>query len=193
MELAMATQPVTQITEEEYLRLERAAEYRSEFIGGEIFAMPGGSFRHSELTVNWSAELRSKVRGRSYRVYSPDARVRTPSTGSYVYPDITVVRGKPVAHAGSDDILTNPTVIVEVLSPSTSDYDHGKKFDLYREIPSLSEYVMVHPDAVRVDHFVRQPDGSWIFREYRGEDSTILLNSIDCAIRLGDVYADLPK
>jgi len=189
----MATQPVTQITEEEYLRLERAAEYRSEFIGGEIFAMPDGSFRHSSLTVNWSTELSIKFRGGPCSVFSPDARVRTAGTGSYVYPDVSVVRGKPIAHAGSDDILTNPTVIVEVLSPSTSDYDHGKKFDLYREIPSLSEYVMVHPDAVRVDHFVRQPDGSWIFREYRGEDSTILLNSINCAIRLGDVYIDLPN
>jgi Uma2 family endonuclease len=193
MELAMATQPVTQITEEEYLRLERAAEYKSEFVGGEVFAMPGGSFRHSELIVNWSAELRSKVRGRGYRVYSSDARVRTPSTGSYVYPDVSVVRGEPIPYADSDDILTNPAVVVEVLSPSTSNYDRGKKFDLYREIPSLSEYVLVHTDAVKVDHFVRQQDGSWIFREYRGEDSTILLNSIDCAIRLGDVYTDLPN
>jgi Uma2 family endonuclease len=189
----MATQPVTKITEEEYLRLERAAEYRSEFIGGEIFAMPGGSFGHSMLTANWSTELSIKLRGKPYSVFSPDARVRTAGTGSYVYPDVSVVSGKPIAHASSDDILTNPTVIVEVLSPSTSDYDRGKKFDLYREIPSLNEYVLVHADVVLVDHLVRQPDGSWIFREYRGEDSTISLNSIDCAVRLGDVYADLPN
>jgi Uma2 family endonuclease len=193
MELAMATQPVTKITEEEYLRLERAAEYRSEFVGGEIFAMPGGSFRHSVLAAKWITDFNVRLQGQSCTVFSSDVRVRTPSTGSYVYPDVSVVRGKPIARAGSDDILTNPTVIVEVLSPSTSDYDHGKKFDLYREIPSLNEYVLVHADEVQVDHFVRQPDSSWIFREYRGEDSTISLNSINCAIRLGDAYADLPK
>jgi len=193
MELAMATRPVTKITEEEYLRLERAAEYKSEFIGGEVFAMPGGSFRHSVLAAKWITDFNVRLQGQSCIVFSSDVRVRTPSTGSYVYPDVSVVRGKPVAHAGSDDILTNPTVIVEVLSPSTSDYDHGTKFDLYREIPSLSDYVMVHTDTVQVDHFARQPDGSWILREYRGEDSTISLNSIDCTIRLGDVYAGLPN
>jgi Uma2 family endonuclease len=133
MDLA-ATQPVTKVTEEEYLRLERAAEYKSEFIGGEIFPVPGGSFRHSELAVNWSAELRSRLRGLGCRVFSSDVRVRTPSTGSYVYPDFSVVSGEPVLYDGSDDILTNPTVVVEVLFPSTSGYDRGGKFELYREI-----------------------------------------------------------
>ena len=189
----MATQPVTKITEEEYLRLERAAEYRSEFVGGEIFAVSGGSLTHAVLSVNWSGELRNKLRGRHCIVCSSDARVRTSNTGSYVYPDVSVVCGKPVMHQGSNDILTNPTVVVEVLSPSTSDHDRGEKFDLYREIPSLIEYVLVHADAVHVDHFARQSDGSWIFREYHGDDSIIALASISCNVRLGDVYADLPE
>jgi Uma2 family endonuclease len=193
MDLAMATQPVTKITEEEYLRLERAAEYKSEYIGGEIFPMPGGSFRHSRLTINWSTQLQNQLSGTAYSVYSSDMRVRTPSTGSYVYPDVSVVCGDPIAHAGADDILTNPMVIVEVLSPSTSRYDRHEKFDLYREIPSVTDYVLVHQAAVRVEHFARQSDGSWIFREYKGDDSTIALTSINCTIRLGDVYTDLPK
>jgi Uma2 family endonuclease len=188
----MATQPVTKITEEEYLRLERAAKYKSEYIGGEIFAMPGGSFKHSRLTVNWSTELSIGLRRGPCSVFSPDARVRTPSTGSYVYPDVSVVCGEPIAYAGSDDILTNPIVVVEVLSPSTSNYDRGEKFELYREIPSLKEYVLVHTTAIRVEHFARQADGSWIFREYQGEDSAILLDSIQCTVRLGEVYSDLP-
>jgi Uma2 family endonuclease len=120
-------------------------------------------------------------------------RVRTPSTESYVYPDVSVVCGEPVAHAGSDDILTNPKVVVEVLSPSTSSYDRGEKFELYREIPSLSDYVLAHTNAVHVEHFSRQADGCWIFREYKGDDSTIALNSINCTVRLADVYSDLPK
>ncbi len=189
----MATQPVTKITEEEYLRLERAAEYKSEYIGGEIFPMPGGSFRHSELAVNWSTELRIKLRGFGCRVFSSDVRVRTPSTGSYVYPDVSVVSGEPVAYAGSDDVLTNPTVVVEVLSPSTARYDRGAKFELYREIPSLGDYVLVRTDSIHVEHFARQSDGSWIFREYKGDAGTITLSTINCSIRLADVYSNLPK
>jgi Uma2 family endonuclease len=193
MVLAMASQPVTKLTEEEYLRLERAAEYKSEFIGGEIFAMPGGSFRHSSLAAKWITQFNNRLQGRGFTVCTSDARVRTPSTGSYVYPDVSVVCGEPVAHAGSDDILTNPKIIVEVLSPSTSSYDRGEKFELYREIPSLNDYVLAHTNAVHVEHFSRQSDGSWIFREYKGDDSTIALNSINCTVPLADVYSDLPK
>ncbi len=189
----MATQPVTKISEEEYLHLERAAEYKSEYIGGEIFPMPGGSFRHSELAVNRSAELRSRLRSLGCRVFSSDVRVRTASTGSYVYPDVSVVSGEPIPYAGSDDILTNPTLVVEVLSPSTSSYDRGGKFELYLEIPSLNDYALAHTDAVHAEHFARQPDGSWIVREHKSDDSTIAPTSINCTIRLGDVYANLPK
>jgi Uma2 family endonuclease len=104
-----------------------------------------------------------------------------------------VVRGEPIAHADATDTLTNPTVVVEVLSPATADYDRGKKFDLYREITSLQEYVLVHTDAIQVVHFSRQADGSWVFREYKGGNSTINLASMNCSVRLGDVYADLPS
>ncbi len=188
----MATHPVTKISEEEYLRLERAADFKSEYIGGEVFPMPGGSFRHSRLTINWSTQLQNQLIGTAYSVYSSDLRVRTPSTGSYVYPDVSVVCGDPIAHADADDILTNPNVVVEVLSPSTSRYDRREKFELYREIPSVTDYVLVHQGAARVEHLARQSDGSWIFREYKGEDSTIALKSINCTIRLGDVYSNLP-
>ena len=101
-----------------------------------------------------------------------------------------MVSGEPIPFAGSDDILTNPTVLVELLSPS---YDHGERFELYREIPSLRDYILVHTTAAHVEHFARQSNGSWIFREYKGDDSTIALSSINCTIRLGDVYTDLPK
>jgi len=187
----MATQPTTKVTEEEYLRLERAAEYKSEFVGGEIFAMSGGSLRHSRLGVRWATQLENKLADGPCSVYSSDAKVRTPSTESYVYPDVSVVCGEAATYADSDDILTNPTLVVEVLSPSTSNYDRGKKFELYREIPSLREYVLVHSDAVHVEHFARQPDSSWIFREYVGGDSVVMLASIDCSVKLQTVYAKL--
>lgn len=189
----MASQSIPKISEEEYLRRERAAEFKSEFVGGESFAMSGGSLRHSGLAMAWGAQLINELRGSKCFVFSSDARVRTPTTGSYVYPDLSVVCGQPATYGASNDVLTNPKIIVEVLSPSTSDYDRGKKFELYREIPSLSEYILVHTDAVQVEHYSRQADNSWIFREYSGNDSRITLTSAGCSIRLGDAYADLPE
>ena len=184
----MASLPIPHITEEEYLRLERAAETKSEFVGSEIFAMAGGSFNHSILAGKWIGELLLKLRGRNCVVFNSDARIRTPGSGSYVYPDVSVVCGKPRSHRASDDILTNPVVVIEVLSPSTADYDRGKKFELYREIASLQDYILVHTDLVHVEQFTRQPTG-WLFREYRGAESAVLIESIDCDIQLGDVYA----
>jgi Uma2 family endonuclease len=187
----MASLPTPRITEEEYLRLERAAEYKSEFVDGELFAMSGGSLPHSTLAANWIAELRPKLRGRDCIVLTSDARIRTQRSGSYVYPDVSVVCGKPQSHQSADDILTNPIVVIEVLSPSTADYDRGRKFELYREIASLQDYILVHTGSIHVEHFTRQP-GSWLFREYYGTESSVPIGSIDCIVQLGDVYDGVP-
>jgi Uma2 family endonuclease len=123
-------------------------------------------------------------------------RTRISARGDYVYPDVSVVCGQPQIHKGEPDILTNPKVVIEVLSPSTADYDHGKKFELYREIPSLDEYVLTHQDSPHIEHYARQPDSSWIFREYRGLEASIELLSIGCKVQLADIYAgvlDLPQ
>jgi Uma2 family endonuclease len=192
----VATQSATKITEEEYLRLERAAQHKSEFVHGEIFAMAGGSLQHALIAVNFSSELRTKLSNRSCRVFSSDLKVRTPASGSHLYPDVSVVCGPPRRFENSVDVLTNPNVVIEVLSPSTANYDRGQKFELYREIASLGDYVLVHTASPRAEHFARQPDNSWIFREYRGLESSINLTSIDCTVALGDVYAgvlDLPE
>jgi Uma2 family endonuclease len=181
---------ITKVTEEEYLRLERAAEYKSEFIDGEIFARSSCSPKHVLLATNWGAELVIQLRGRRCGVFNSDLRIRTARTGSYVYPDVSVVCGKLAMHAATDDVITNPILVVEILSPSTSNYDRGKKFQLYREIPSLHEYVLVHQDKVQVEHFSRQSDGSWIFREHVGNESTLVLSSINYTIKLKDVYSD---
>jgi Uma2 family endonuclease len=116
-------------------------------------------------------------------------RVRTKSTGAYVYPDISVVRGKPELHPDSDDILINPRLIVEVLSPASANYDRSKKFDLYREIPSLGEFVLCHQDCARLELFARQADESWIYRNVPGLASTIHLTSLACEIPLSDIYS----
>jgi Uma2 family endonuclease len=183
----MATQPVTRITEEEYLRLERAATYKSEFINGEIFAMAGGTLWHARIAVNWGAHLVYKLRGGHCNVFSSDARVRTTASGSYVYADVSVTCGDSLI-TKDDDILVDPKVVIEVLSPSNADYDRGKKFELYREIPTLQEYVLTHSDSPHIEHFARQADSSWIFREYKGLESSLRLASINCEIGLADIY-----
>ena len=106
-----------------------------------------------------------------------------------MYPDVSVICGAPQLREGANDILTNPKVLIEVLSPSTADYDRGKKFELYREIASLEEYILVHTGSALVEHFARQADASWIFREYRGLEAAISIASIGCMVRLADVYA----
>jgi Uma2 family endonuclease len=192
----MATQSVPKITEEEYLRLERAAERKSEFVDGEIFEMPGGSARHAQLAVNWIVSCSVPARDAKCRVFSSDLRIRTSATGAHVYPDLSIVQGVPEFLKGARDILINPVAVVEVISPSTANYDRGKKFDLYREIPSLKDYVLVHPDSPYVEHFARQADESWIYREYQGLASSITVSSIGCVIKLVDAYAgvlDLPE
>jgi Uma2 family endonuclease len=192
----VATQSIPRITEEEYLRRERAAERKSEFIAGEIFPMPGGSLRHSQLAVKWMAELAMRLRDKPFLVFSSDMRVRTWVTGAYVYPDVSVVAGPPEIYKGATDILTNPTMVIEILSPSTADYDHGKKFEVYREIPTFGDYLLVHTASPLVEHFARQPDSSWTFREHRGMESAVTSASIACTVPLAEVYKgvfDLPE
>ena len=132
-------------TEEEYLAFDRAAEYKNEFFGGAIRPMPNVSLRHSEIGVRVAAALFGERRSSGRHVFGCDARVRTPKSRSYLYPDAAVVCGAMEQEQG--DILLNPVVIVEILSPGTSDYDHGRKFAMYREIASLRDYVMVHTDS----------------------------------------------
>jgi Uma2 family endonuclease len=183
----MATAPTPRITEEDYLRLERAAETKSEFVDGEMFAMSGGSRAHSLLAVRWIFQLELKLREGNCSVFNSDLRIRTRRTGSYVYPDISVVCEEPQANRNADDILPNPVVVIEVLSPSTEAYDRGKKFGLYREIPSLQDYILVHTDAVHVEHYSRQAE-NWLLREYSGVESMVHIASIDCTVALKDVY-----
>ena len=146
----MATQSLPRISEDEYLRRDRAADYKSELVGGEMFAMSGGSLRHSRVGMNCGIHLGSKLSGEDCRVFSRDARIRT-VLGEYVYPDVSVVCGTPLVHGGTDDLLTNPVVVIEVLSPSTTAYDRGRKFQVYRELASLREYVLSHVKTPHVE------------------------------------------
>ena len=183
----MATAPLTLLTEDEYHRLERAAQFRSEFVNGQMYAMAGGTHKHSLLEVNASSEIRALLKGSGCRVYSSNLRLRVPS-GAELYPDLSVFCGPAQAYRDASDICTNPILVVEVLSPSSANYDRGLKFELYRQIPTLRDYLVLHQSAVFAEHHTKNPDGSWTLREYRGEEAMIPLQGIDRTLVLGSVY-----
>jgi Uma2 family endonuclease len=184
----MSKQLKPRITSAEYLARERQSETKSEYFDGEIFAMAGASPEHVLIVTNVAGELRAQLRPRDCRVYSTDLRVKVSATGLYTYPDVIVVCGEPRFDDEQRDTLTNPMVIVEVLSPSTQDYDRGAKFEQYRTIPSFTEYVLIAQDKFHVEHCMRQPDGRWMLAETNRVEDRIQLESIGAALALQDVY-----
>ncbi|HEX8231344.1 MAG TPA: Uma2 family endonuclease [Chloroflexia bacterium] len=175
---------------EQYLALERKAQSRSEYVNGGIYAMSGASREHNLISLNIAGELRAQLRGQPCEVYISDMRVKVSATGMYTYPDVVAVCSEPVFEDAQVDTLTNPTVIVEVLSPSTEGYDRGEKFAHYRRLESLQEYVLVAQDKVRVEHFVRLDDtsGQWVLTEISEPGGTLHLTSIGCELSLRDIY-----
>jgi Uma2 family endonuclease len=183
----MTSQPKSYVTPEEYLAFERQAEYKNEYIDGEIFATTGASRRHNLITVNLAAALNPQLRGRPREAYVGEMRVRIPKRG-YVYPDAVVVCGEPQFEDGHLDTLLNPTVLIEVLSDSTERYDRGKKFSFYQTIKSLAAYVLIAQDEYKTEQYVRQPDGRWLLSDHRSPEGVIELASIQCTLALREVY-----
>jgi len=177
-------EPVQSLTEAEYLELERRAESKSEFFCGEMFAMAGGTPVHSQIATNLVRELGNKLKGRPCVVYNSDLRLKVEVTGLITYPDLSVVCGPLQFAAGTDDTVVNPTVVVEVLSDSTEAYDRGRKFENYRQMPSLHEYLLVSQKEPRIEQFVRQENGQWLLREAVGLAATLPLPSLEIQIRL---------
>lgn len=176
-------------TPEEYLALERSTEVRHEYLDGSVYAMAGESPEHSTICFNLAVVVGLQLRDKPCRGFSPNMKVRTDPRGLFAYPDLTVVCGEPSFHDERRDVLINPTVIFEVLSPSTEAYDRGEKFLRYRtEIAALQDYVLVAQDRPRVEHFSRQADGTWLRAEVNGLGGVLVLPSIDCRITLREVY-----
>lgn len=187
----MSSQAITYLTPEQYLEIERKADYKSEYLSGEMFSMAGAGIRHNQLIVNVGAALHRQLRGGPCAVFLTDLRLFVPSTGLYTYPDVMVICGAPVHIGDQRDIVTNPRLIMEVLSDSTKNYDRGEKFRHYRSIPEFSEYLLIAQDALRIEHHVRQPDGSWIFREFTAGRDVIELASIGCSLNAAAIYEDV--
>ncbi len=173
-------------TAEEYLELERQAEYKSEFVDGEISPLTGANQNHCLISVNCTTELGLQLRETSSYIFV--SQMRTEVAKCYVYPDVLVVCGKTEFADIRRDILLNPTFITEILSPSTKGYDRGEKFRRYRTLSSLQTYVLISQHEPLVEVFERQEDDSWLFREYSGLEATAPLPTISCTLRLSEVY-----
>lgn len=184
----MPGQATTYLTPEEYLAIERKAEYKSEYINGEMIAMTGASRIHNLITANIIGELRQQLKEAQCEVYSNDMRVRIPSTGLYTYPDAVVVCGEPKLEDDFFDTLLNPALIVEVLSTSTESHDRGQKFSDYRTVESLAEYLLVAQEEYRVEQYVKQSDGRWLLTDIRLLEGTVELVSVPCALALKEIY-----
>lgn len=177
----------THLTPEEYLALERKADTKHEYLRGEIIAMSGASFAHNIITANITTALNNQLSESDCIVVASDMRVRTHPEASYFYPDVLVVCDQPRFEDSTFDILLNPSVLVEVLSPSTETYDRGEKFKHYQQLTSLREYLLVSQEEVCIELYHR-PETRWKLIEFRSLEDVLSLASIDCALTLSDIY-----
>ena len=184
----MATQPKTFLTPEQYLEIERKAEDKSQYWQGEMFAMAGTSWNHDTIAVNLVREISGQLRRRDCAAHGSELRVRTNPSGLYSYPDLSVVCGKPKLADSEFDTLENTTLIAEVLSAFTEAHDRGEKFEQYRSITALQQYLLVTQDRAHVELYTRQADGQWLLCEASGLDQFINLDSIGCRLALKDLY-----
>ena len=184
----MSSQATTSLSPAEYLELERKAERKSEYLNGEMFLMAGASPRHGVIVTNLVAELRQQLKARPCIVYSSDVRMRVSPSGLYTYPDVMVVCGEPQFAGDQKDTVLNPNLIVEVLSDSTRDYDRGEKFQHYRTLSSLREYLTIAQDAPHIERWTRQPEDHWLLTEFSDLSQSVQLTSVDCVLSLTEVY-----
>jgi len=182
-------QTLRRLTESEYLEIERAADFRSEFFEGEMFAMAGGTPQHSLIATNLTAAFHNRLKTHACVPYNADLRIKIEATGLLTYPDLSVICGPLQLADGTDETVVNPTLLVEVLSDSTEAYDLGKRFEHYRHIRTLQEYLLVSQKEPRIEQFLRQPDARWLLNETAGLEASLELPSLRISISLAEVFA----
>ncbi|MEO8072020.1 MAG: Uma2 family endonuclease [Acidobacteriota bacterium] len=180
---------------EEYLKSERKADERSEFIDGEIYAMAGESGRHGDISMNLAGIVQTQLRGIKCRGRVKDTKVKSGALkerfgkGMISYPDLVVICGEPEYHDKHQDVVLNPAVIIEVLSESTEEFDRGVKFMRYRNFnETLTDYILVSQTEPHVEHFIRQENGDWLLKEYYDLDASFQIDSINCSLDLAEIY-----
>lgn len=178
------------LTDEDYLRAERQAFEKSELINGEIVAMAGAGDKHNLISSNLMIDIGVKTRQTSCRVFSSDMRVKA-KKGNYYYPDIVVVCGERKYEDNKKDSLLNPKVIIEILSKSTKLKDRNEKLDSYTSLESLTDYILVSQDEMRVEHFIKNGEKEWKVRFLNEKSDKIILESIECEVSIEDVYHEI--
>ncbi|MDQ6812235.1 MAG: Uma2 family endonuclease [Bacteroidota bacterium] len=187
----MAQPAIKHVTEAEYLAFERVAEDRHEFYKGEIFLMSGASFKHNVIEDNLRVLIGGYLKGKKCRSFGSNLRIHIPKNTLYTYPDILIVCDKPAFADNEFDTLLNPNVIIEILSPSTGNYDRGAKFDLYREIDTLQEYILVDSTTTHCIHYIKNTGSTWILSESKHLHDTFEIATIGLQLKLSDVYAGI--
>lgn len=175
-------------TKEEYLALEETAQVKSEYRDGEIIPMAGGTTNHNKIAGNLYVNFRVAFKQQNYEIFIGDVRLSIPRYNIYTYPDVMIFQERPIYEGKGTTTVTNPLIIIEVLSSSTSNYDKGKKFRYYRSLPSFKEYILIDQYSLFVEHFTKTEDCKWLLSEYEKEDAILSFVSLDFAITLQDIY-----
>ena len=190
MKLQTTTQEIKVVTAyytpEEYLELEEKADYKNEYRDGEIISMTGGTTNHNKLALNLATGLNVALNDLDYEIYIGDVKLWIPRYLEFTYPDVMVIEGRPIYYSTNTTIVTNPVLIVEVLSKSTKDYDRGDKFLYYRSIPEFKEYILIDQTKYYVMQYVKTSENQWILTEYETEDALINLSSINVELSLSN-------
>jgi Uma2 family endonuclease len=175
-------------TPEEYLELEETARYKNEYLAGEIIPMVGGTTNHNRISLNFCRNFPLTIDNQDYETYIEGVRLWLPDYNFYTYPDVMVVKGKPIYHGKGKSNVTNPLIIIEVLSPSTQGYDRKDKFKFYRSLPTFQEYILIEQDCYTVEQYLKQSQEQWSIRFYEGENAMLQLESVQWQISLQDLY-----
>jgi Uma2 family endonuclease len=178
----------SKFTVEEYLEFEKTSEKKYEYYQGEIFAMSGSKVPHNTISVNIIAALKQKLKGKSCKPFNSDQRIYIPKNSLFTYPDISIICGDIITLDNDDWNILNPSVIIEVLSPGTKDYDRGGKFKLYRDIPTLKEFILVDSEAVNIEAFRINESGYWELEEYKKTGTALLIKTVGVAIPIEELY-----
>ena len=176
------------VSQETYLETERGALEKHEYYQGEIFAMSGASAKHNRIFTNLFGELSYKLKGKGCVPYGSDLRIHIPKNTLYTYPDISIICGEMELTDDKFDTATNPSVIIELLSHSTRNYDKGEKFTLYRDIHSLQEYILIDTEKIYVEKHIRNADNSWQLTDYKSIENSFTISTIQLSFLLMDIY-----
>lgn len=178
-------------TPEEYLQLEETSEFKNEYRDGEIIPMADGTTNHNAIAGNFYANFKFKMRGKNYKIYMGDVKLWIQRYRIYTYPDVMVIQGEPIYEGTGTTKVTNPLMIVEVLSSSTETHDRTNKFRFYRSIPTLQEYIIINQYEYLVEQFNKNAEGQWVLTEYESGDAILSLKSIEFQVSLSDIYEEI--